>query len=514
MMDNWNQIIGSHVVKIFRDIVHDWWGMDVYFYDKFGNYKSNGISFQNPLCSMMQSKTKSEKICRQLRKEYLTSISTPHKIIACKCHENLGVIIVPIIIKGEYIGSMMCSGMQVPTNNGHRERSITKLTRLGFNKTEIAQSYDKVRATDSQSVEIVLKFVRLVAEDVRVFCEALYEKANTRKEQTLFLDRKYNDKYHSIIGRSKSIKNVFSKLELIENSESPVLIEGETGTGKELIASAIHYNSVRKDKAFVIQNCSAFSDTILNSELFGHEKGSFTGAVLEKKGLFEIANGGTLFLDEIGDISLGVQGKLLRVLENGTFYRVGGTEEREINVRIITATNKDLSKMVEKNLFRKDLLYRINTLRIGMPPLRERRDDILPLFYFFLEHYADIRNVGKKELSSDLSELLLNHNWPGNVREIKNVVENLITMSGESKSIEPEHLPIEIMQADSIGLSVDDHNGDRKLQDVLKAMEKKLTIKALKKAKWNKTAASRELGIGRTSLNRRIEKYNINKESL
>ena len=170
-----------------------------------------------------------------------------------------------------------------------------------------------------------------------------------------------------------SMKKLFNKLDLIEDSESPVLILGETGTGKELIATAIHYNSVRKDKAFVIQSCSSFSDTILSSELFGHEKGAFTGAVSEKKGIFEIADGGTLFLDEIGDLSIEVQGKLLRVLENGTFYRVGGTDEREVDVRLITATNKDLSKMIEEGLFRRDLLFRINTHRINMPPLKREK---------------------------------------------------------------------------------------------------------------------------------------------
>ncbi len=165
------------------------------------------------------------------------------------------------------------------------------------------------------------------------------------------------------------MENVFDTLELIKNTESPVLIEGESGVGKELIAAAIHYNSLRKNKMFIIQNCSTFSDTLLSSELFGHEKGSFTGAALEKKGLFEIADGGTLFLDEVGDMSIEDQGKLLRVLENGTFYRVGGVDQKRVDVRIIAATNKELEKQVEKGLFRADLFYRINTIRINIPYL-------------------------------------------------------------------------------------------------------------------------------------------------
>jgi two-component system response regulator HupR/HoxA len=354
--------------------------------------------------------------------------------------------------------------------------------------------------------------MKQVVEDITAYWVILFEKEKAKIENSFVLDKKYNGKYKSIIGESKSVKKLFDKLELIENSESPVLIEGETGTGKELIASAIHYNSARRDKPFVIQNCSAFSDTILSSELFGHEKGSFTGAVIKKKGLFEIADGGTLFLDEIGDLSIDVQGKLLRVLENGAFYRVGGTEERAVDVRIITATNKDMPKMVKEGLFRQDLFYRINTHRINTPPLRERIDDIMPLLFYFLEYYTDKAGIGKKELSSDLIKMLKRHNWPGNIRELKNTVESLITMSGKSETIELDHLPIGIVQQDYLKMSVRDHEGDKKLSSILKSVEKDVTEEVLQEASWNKTVAAKELGISRVTLNRNIEKYNISKK--
>jgi transcriptional regulator with PAS, ATPase and Fis domain len=193
---------------------------------------------------------------------------------------------------------------------------------------------------------------------------------------------------------------------------------------------------------------------------------------------------------------------------------VGGTEEREVDIRVITATNKDLSKMVEEGLFRRDLLYRINTIRISMPPLRERRDDIVPLFYFYLEHYAGMRNIENKRLSPDLTELLMNYNWPGNIRELKNVAEVLVTMSGKNKAIKPEHLPIEVTQADYTGLSAGHFERGENPRYALKAIEKQITIKTLEMAKWNKTAASRELGISRTTLNRRIDEFSIHKESL
>ncbi len=296
-------------------------------------------------------------------------------------------------------------------------------------------------------------------------------------------------------------------MELIENTESPVLIEGESGTGKELIASAIHYNSFRKNEVIIIQNCSAFSAALLSSELFGHEKGSFTGATLEKKGLFEIADGGTLFLDEIGDMSKEVQGRLLRVLENGTFYRVGGTKQKKVDVRIIVASNKNLKKQVKEGLFRKDLFYRINTFHINISPLRDRKEDILPLLHYFLEASSKIRKEEEKEVSPEVFKVLANHDWPGNVRELKNVVECLITLSGNSKTIELEHVPMEIMQS-AYHYTID-HGGNRKLRDILESTEEEIIRKKLKMMKWNKTVTSRELGISRAGLNRRIARFNI-----
>jgi transcriptional regulator with PAS, ATPase and Fis domain len=308
--------------------------------------------------------------------------------------------------------------------------------------------------------------------------------------------------------------NAFDTLELIKNTESTVLLEGETGTGKELLAAAIHYNSPRKDKMFIIQNCSTFSDTLLSSELFGHEKGSFTGAIREKKGLFEIADEGTLFLDEVGDMSREVQGRLLRVLENGTFYRVGGVEQKRVDVRILAATNKELRKQVEKGLFREDLFYRINTIRINIPPLRDRKEDILPLFHHFFESYCKIRNMEKKEINSDVFKLIMDHNWPGNIRELKNLVEHLIALSGKNETIEPKHLPMEILVNSSSKISAGNRKIASELKNSLHFFEKNIIEEVLKRVKCNKTITSRELGISRATLNNKIEKFSINLHSL
>ncbi len=512
-MEKWNKIINSHVVNIFRDIALDWWGLDVRFYDKFGNDVNNGIHFQNPLCSLIQSNKKAAKECLLFRKQIFKDLNESQEtFLLCKYYENMKIISLPITVKGDCVGYLVCSGMQFQITNDQREESIRRITSLGFSKTELLKRYDRIRISDSHTEEYVLRLMKMVVKDISFFCGTLFDDDNVK--QAPLVNRSRNGKYKSIIGTSMPMKKIFNKLDLIENTESPVLITGETGTGKELIATAIHYNSVRKDKAFIIQNCSAFSDTILSSELFGHEKGAFTGAVSDKKGLFEIADGGTLFLDEIGDLSIEVQGKLLRALDNGTFYRVGSTVERAVDVRIITATNKDLSKMVEEGLFRRDLLFRINTLRIKIPPLRERRNDIEPLFFSFLEHYSDKKNLDEKWLNPDLIKILKQYDWKGNVRELRNIIESLVTMSGNCATIEPEHLHLNVTKMDSRLPSTEDQGESKRLKCFVNSTDKETVRNALQKANWNKTKAAMALGISRASLNRRIEKYLISKDTI
>ncbi len=507
-MEKWNKILESHVVNVFRNTCNILWGMDVHFYDEFGNYINNGIPFRNPLCSLVQSKTQPAKDCHQFRIKNLKELNKSHKTFVCTHCESLRGIVVPIFVAGDYVGAMMCSGMQFPTNNGQKEKSIIKLTNLGFDKAEVETCYNRTKIATSHTEEYVLNLMKLVAEDVAEFYETLSGKEDTNKKQPFLPNRNYNEKYKSIVGKSPAIKNIFDTLELIENSESPILLQGETGTGKELLAAAIHYNSSRKDKAFIIQNCSAFSDTLLSSELFGHEKGSFTGAVSEKKGLFEIADGGTIFLDEIGEMKMEIQSTLLRILEDGTFYRVGGTAHKKVDVRIIAATNKEVKKQVERGMFRKDLFYRINAITINIPPLRKRKGDVILLANFFLESYAENRNEKCKHLSHEVIERLEAYNWPGNIRELKNMIERLVVLSGKNNTIGVNLLPGEI-RGFSQESSTGNNGSGSKLRDALQSIEKKLTRDVLERVKWNKTLASRELGISRASLNSKIERFNI-----
>ena len=530
-MEKWNKIIGSHSVNVFRNTCNILWGMDVHFYDEFGNYRNNGIPFRNPLCSLMQTNTQTEKDCLLFRMKNLKELKKSHKTFVCIHCENLRGIAIPIFAAGKYVGAMMCLGMQFPTNNGKKEESVIKLTNLGFDKAEVETCYNSIKTATGHTEEYVLNLMKLVAEDIADFFETLSGKEDTKEKQKFLLKRNYSEKYKSIIGGSPAIIDIFDTLELIENSESPILLEGETGTGKELFAAAIHYNSPRKEETFILQNCSAFQDTLLSSELFGHEKGSFTGAVSEKKGLFEIADGGTIFLDEIGDMKIEIQAKLLRILEDGTFYRVGGTVPKKVDVRVIAATNKEVKKQVEQGLFRKDLFYRINAITINVPPLRKRKEDIIPLANFFLESCAENRNEESKHLSHEVIERLEAYDWPGNIRELKNLIERLVVLSGKNVTIGVNLLPGEIkdfspglpaggrrsglecrrseVRVSSPGLPAGDNGNTGKLRDSLQSLEKKLTMDVLERMKWNKTLASKELGISRASLNNKIERFNI-----
>ena len=316
------------------------------------------------------------------------------------------------------------------------------------------------------------------------------------------------EEYKGIIGASPEMKKIFETLELIEKCESPVLIEGESGTGKELLAAIIHYNSPRKDNLFVIQNCSTISDELLNAMIFGQEENCFADNISGRRGLLEIADGGTLFLDEIGNIGTGLQEKLLSVLESGTFYREGSAEQQNVNTRIITSTNKGLKKQVDQGLFRKDLFYRINTLHLTMPTLRERKEDIGLLISHFLESHAEIHGVERKNINLDVIELLMSYKWPGNVRELKNVINRMIIISGKSGPIERKHVPKEILSILTKPVS-SCVNNSHKLRDALKLLEKKIIEERLKDANWNKTMASVELGISRSSLNNKIVEHNL-----
>ena len=308
---------------------------------------------------------------------------------------------------------------------------------------------------------------------------------------------------HNMIGRSPRILHIYEFISKVAPTDSTVLIYGESGTGKELAARAIHENSQRADKPFVAINCAALVETLLESELFGHEKGAFTGATTQKKGLLEVANGGTVFLDELGELAPLMQAKLLRVLQEQRFERVGSTRTIQVDIRLIAATNKNLLQAVEEGSFRKDLYYRLNVVSFEMPPLRERREDVMPLANYFTAKFKHKANRLIQGISAGAQAHLLDYHWPGNVRELENVIERAVVL-GNSDVIMLEDLPQILLESEpKVNASLST------ISDGVKESKKHLIVKAINQAGGNYTEAAKVLGVHPNHLHRLVRTMNL-----
>ncbi|HAR63810.1 MAG: sigma-54-dependent Fis family transcriptional regulator [Candidatus Margulisiibacteriota bacterium] len=341
----------------------------------------------------------------------------------------------------------------------------------------------------------------MVAQSVKIRQEALKNMERLQEENSRLLEE-LKDKFRpaNMIGNSKKIQAVFDLIQIVANSSTTIHIRGESGVGKELIAHAIHYNSNRAAQPFIKVNCAALPENLIESELFGHEKGSFTGAINTKKGRFELANGGTLFLDEIGDLPLATQVMLLRVLQEKELERVGGTNTIKVDVRLLTATNRDLEKMVEEGVFRSDLYYRLNVFPIQVPPLRERLEDIPILVNYFIDKFSKENCKKITSICESAMNMLLNYNWPGNIRELENCIERAVVLSKDD-SIHSYQLPPTIKKEKETAYS--------KLDNTLGFVEKDLIIDALKQSKGCIAKAARLLGITERIMGLRLKKYAI-----
>ena len=319
--------------------------------------------------------------------------------------------------------------------------------------------------------------------------------------------------FENIIGKSKVMKEIFAMVRQIADSKSTVLVMGESGTGKELISRAIHYNSNRKNYPFVTINCAAIPETLIESELFGHEKGAFTNAIEKKLGRVEVANQGTLFLDEIGELSLATQAKILRFLEEKEFNRVGGSKTIKVDVRLIAATNRDLNQLLKKGLFREDLYYRINVVPIIIPPLKERKEDIPSLLDHFIQKHNEEGNKKVKGVSKEALELIMNYEWPGNVRELENLIERAIALTS-NEYIQPDELPIPLTNSSKInGLRESILSGKVSFLKAEEEFERGIILDALKKANYVQSHAAEMLGISRRILKYKMDKLGISQDN-
>jgi two-component system NtrC family response regulator len=316
--------------------------------------------------------------------------------------------------------------------------------------------------------------------------------------------------FGNIIGKSKQMKSIFETIRKVAPTSATVLIEGESGTGKELVAKSIHFNSTRRNGPFVAVNCSALAESLLESELFGHEKGAFTGAVAMKKGRFELADDGTLFLDEIGELTPGLQVKLLRVLQEKAIERVGSAKTIAVNIRVIAATNKNLEEEMKVGRFREDLYYRLNVVNLRLPPLSQRREDIRLLLEHFLGKYAGERKSGTPitGIEPEAERLFFDYSWPGNVRELENVIERIVILcTGDTITV--EDLPNSFRQSVHDSLYLEGIPPDAKLYETLAMMEKTMIVRAMEMSGNVQSRAAELLGIGKSGLNQKIKKYNL-----
>lgn len=395
------------------------------------------------------------------------------KIKSLKAQE-LSFIAVPITLSRKTIGAL---SIDLPFYKEHEFESTVKCLTVATSMIAQAMKIHNLIETERQ---------RLMDEN-----------SHLKRE----LQERYD--FSNIIGNSAAVRQVYEQVSHVARSNTTVLIRGESGTGKELIAQAIHYNSMRAKKPFIKVNCAALPDTLIESELFGYEKGAFTGAQARKKGRFEMAEGGTLFLDEIGDINLAMQVKLLRVLQEREFERLGGTETIKANVRIIAATNKNLEKAIEEGTFREDLFYRLNVFTVFVPALKERKSDILLLAEHFLEKYRDEHGKEIKRISTPSIDMLMSYHWPGNIRELENTIERAVLLC-DGQVIHSHHLPVTLQTAETSGTVM-----TLSLEEAVASYEKDLIQDALKMVRGNRSKAAKLLKTTQRILNYKIKRHAI-----
>ena len=375
------------------------------------------------------------------------------------------------------------------------------------NKTMGTLSSDRLFAEDislDEDVRLLSIIASMIAQAVKLR-RSIQEERQSLMEENLRLQEELRNRFKpsNIIGNSAIMQEVYDLIAQVSKSEATVLIRGESGTGKELVAHAVHYNSNRADKPFIKVNCAALPESVIESELFGHEKGAFTTAISTRKGRFEIAHNGTIFLDEIGDLSPTMQVKLLRVLQEKEFERVGGNETIRANVRVIAATNRKLEELLEQGLFREDLYYRLNVFPIHIPPLRDRRSDIILLTDYFIEKYSKQNGKDIKRISSAAIDLLNSYHWPGNVRELENCIERAVLISTDDV-VHGHHLPPSLQSAEST-----DTLSHATLDEALDNLERELVLDALKSSRGNMAKAARLLGITERIMGLRVQKHAI-----
>ncbi len=518
-MINWKELGKLHVISKLETILGKWFNVELLYTDT--NYKIRSQHFDKDYVFKSQflkvyfgMDYGRELVEQDIERFTQTLMNSKDEIVSYDSFfPHVKGLAAKLIIDGEVVGSVVAYPfINENLTSAEFDELKKKMVECGATEQDINLAVESIKRLTAKDLDYFKELVGLVAEEITTYHGEISKREARIQELNSELGNKY--RYHTMVGKSKQMQAIYRLLEKISSSESSVFIQGENGTGKELVAKAVHFYSPRKDKVFLAVNCSAFNDNLLDSELFGHVKGAFTGAIKDKKGVFEAADGGTLFLDEIGDTSLSMQVKLLRVLQEGTFMPVGASSPKKTDVRIIAATNKNLKEMMAKGEFREDLYYRINVINVNIPSLRERKEDIPLLMDHFMAKRCGESGVPLKTLSKKCLEKMLDYPWPGNVRELENEIERLVVLAGDDKTIMPESLSARILdfgaEAPSANRGI---NMSGSLKDALEELEMIMIREGLKRCNFNKSKLAKELGISRASLIMKVEKYELDKRS-
>ena len=461
-------------VALARDLLRRWYGLEL------GYTAGDGSGFERTshvTCATLRALPSGA--CAAAMKDVAAALANKKEAIVQRCHAGLTIIAAPVRGTTGMIGMVYASG-------GRAGVDVAEVAAAIAASTGAAKEANKMAAVAPELSEADVSRIR----DLVLEAAAAVE----RCQPATIAPTTFTHPFSEIVGDAPAVREVVKLLGKVVKSEATVLVHGESGTGKELIARAIHYHGPRAKKPFVVQNCSAFNDNLLESALFGHVRGAFTGAVKDQKGLFEVADGGTFFLDEIGDMSAALQVKLLRVLQEGTFMPVGGTKPVRVDVRIIAASHKDLASMVQHKQFREDLFYRVNVLKITVPPLRERVADIPRLaMHFVAKHWRG--SAPAPRLSQSALARLVAYPWPGNIRELENEIERMLVLAGDAQELTGQMVSSRVAGSGA--------NAGRPLRDVLDVEEAEAIVAALGRHEGDRDAAAQDLDVSRSYLDAR-----------
>ena len=516
---NWQNFDKLIVIKKLRQIVGEWWNIQMHFTDEKGFLRGvpSGKFFspRNPISQAIVSNETGFKLTMQdVRKTTVdASFTNTQKLVTNS--SGFSALLVPVKIKGQNLGCVFADGfLSEDTSKEQKQKIRDFLGKIFFSQAEqFYQHLDKLPVLTTKDQSYLSELIKVVVIEM---LQSEYKlKSEQEKVQKLKNQLQNQDTHWEMVGKSQVMSKLYSLIKKVSDTESTVLIRGENGTGKELIAKALHNHSIRHKQNFLTVNCGAFNDNLLESELFGHVKGSFTGASKDKVGLFEAAHNGTLFLDEVGDTSLHMQVKLLRVLQEGTYTPVGSTQLKHAKVRIIAATNRNLEEMITEGLFREDLFYRLNVILLEVPSLRDRKEDIPILADYFLKKHQKKSNNSKEFcLSSACLDILINYHWPGNVRELENEMERLSVLT-EDSTISDQLLSRRIRDHQFIDPEFNfNHTQGLNLNALLQIYEQKIIDQGLKTMNWDKSKLAKRLDLSLKMLESKIAKFDLDKRKL